>query len=99
MTKEGVEKVEAVKKRINAFLLDNDYARLNPVRDNEYFIMRMAVVLDGACPCDTKRPQCPCEHAAKEITTKGHCLCALFVHKKYDYYQGAWVADEVRESE
>ncbi len=30
------------------------------------------------CVCDPNRPTCPCEQAAQEVKTKGHCKCHLF---------------------
>ena len=30
------------------------------------------------CVCDAARAQCPCDQAAAEIKSKGHCLCQLF---------------------
>ena len=30
------------------------------------------------CPCDKKRPACPCDQAEEEVRTKGKCLCQLF---------------------
>ncbi|MFH0712376.1 MAG: hypothetical protein V2A55_00740 [Candidatus Jorgensenbacteria bacterium] len=46
-----------------------------------------------ACPCDTKRPACPCSQALEEIQKEGHCLCRLF-WKDYQAYLKEYYYEE-----
>lgn len=32
----------------------------------------------GHCPCDDKRPNCPCPESIKEVKEDGWCKCRLF---------------------
>lgn len=40
------------------------------------------------CPCDPKRPECPCPEALDEIESKGKCKCGKFFSP--DKWEDIW---------
>ena len=48
----------------------------------------------GHCPCDAKRPDCPCPEAVGEVKEKGCCKCRLF-WRDYDVFKDKMIAKEV----
>ena len=33
----------------------------------------------GHCPCDDRRPSCPCDEALDDIDTMGRCECGMLI--------------------
>lgn len=53
----------------------NDWV-INPSKGMEIYVEN--ILKFGYCPCDPKRPDCPCPESAIEVERKGHCLCRLY---------------------
>ena len=76
-------------RRIIDFLSKNSYVHLNPIRDNNIFIINASKKEE--CPCDTLRKMCPCIESINEIKTNGYCKCQLFIHNDFNYYNNKWM--------
>lgn len=66
----NIKRVEMLK-----FAHDNGFV-INPSKGYEEYVGN--VFEFGHCPCDSSRPNCPCDQAAEEVKEKGWCRCRLY---------------------
>lgn len=76
------EVLHNLKGRVSEFLTLHPDVIVNPKWIIDTFL-RNTARLGGRCPCDAKRPQCPCQQAYQEINGPNKkCNCGLFVKKE-----------------
>jgi len=73
-----------------------DFARdnglvIHPGRGYDYYVDNFFEC--GHCPCDKKRPACPCPQAVEEVKTVGWCKCRLY-WRDMDTYKNSHVGGD-----
>ncbi|MFC2008642.1 hypothetical protein ACFLUT_01110 [Chloroflexota bacterium] len=73
---EALSKVQTVMEELTAYAL-----QYNLVLPNEGCLNAHAAkyVELGHCPCDDRRPSCPCDEALDDIDTMGRCECGVLI--------------------
>lgn len=61
----------------NGFVLDPD----------GYAYRLRGYLIFNRCPCAPDRKTCPCDQAANEVKTAGHCKCQLYWRSYQDYIE------------
>ena len=49
---------------------------INPSKGYEIYVEN--ILRFKHCPCDSKRPDCPCPESVSEVESKGYCRCRLY---------------------
>ena len=79
--KESVGREEEIKRNILAFCKAHDF-HVHPAKNLDDHIK--SVIEIGACPCDSRRKECPCPQATDEIELgRGSCACTILVSNAY----------------
>ena len=74
-------KAEELKQRILDWAEEKGY-HIHPAKNLDDHVNRVIEI--GACPCDFRRKECPCEQAVEEIERgRGACACSQVVSEAY----------------
>lgn len=75
MSKLSSREMNVKRVEILDFATENNFV-INPSKGMEQYVQNIFEF--GHCPCDSNRPNCPCDLAAEEIEKQGYCRCRLY---------------------